>query len=116
MDTIQRVHSHEQAIAQCRNNLIKNNKDMIVVADTAGAAKMVSEKNNKEDAAIASNLAAQIYNLEIVQSNFQDAENNVTRFLIMAKDNVESIPALNEIDIGSLVLGIMSTTAFSNNC
>ena len=84
MDTIQRVHSHEQAIAQCRNNLIKNNKDMIVVADTAGAAKMVSEKNNKEDAAIASNLAAQIYNLEIVQSNFQDADNNVTRFLIMS--------------------------------
>ena len=84
MDTIKQVYSHEQAIAQCRNNLIKNNKNMIVVADTAGAARMVSERNNKEDAAIASNLAAQIYNLEIIQSNFQDAENNVTRFLIMS--------------------------------
>ena len=84
MDTIQRVHSHEQAIAQCRNNIIKNNKDMVVAADTAGAAKMVSEKNNIEDAAISSNFAAKIYNLEIIQSKFQDADNNVTRFLIMA--------------------------------
>ena len=48
MQEIKRVHSHEQAIAQCRNNLIKHNKDMIVAADTAGAAKMVSELNQKE--------------------------------------------------------------------
>jgi len=85
ISTIQRVHSHEQAIAQCRKNLINNNKDMIIAADTAGAAKMVSELNNKEDAAIASNLAAKIYNLKIIKSNFQDANNNVTRFLIMSK-------------------------------
>ena len=85
MDTIRRVYSHEQAIAQCRKNLIKNNKDMIVVADTAGAAKMVSELNNIEDAAIASDLAANIYNLNIIKRNFQDSNNNVTRFLIMSK-------------------------------
>jgi len=84
MDTIKRVHSHEQAIAQCRNNLIKNNKDMIVAADTAGSAKIVSERNNQEDAAIASDLAAKIYNLEVIQSNFQDNDNNVTRFLLMS--------------------------------
>ena len=53
IETIKRVHSHEQAIAQCRNNLINNNIDMIVAADTAGAAKLVAEWNNKEDAAIA---------------------------------------------------------------
>ena len=58
---------------------------MIVAADTAGAAKMVSELNNKEDAAIASDLAAKIYNLKIIEPNFQDANNNVTRFLIMSK-------------------------------
>ena len=55
---IKSIHSHEQAIAQCRNNIIKYNKDMVVAADTAGAAKMISEINNKEDAAIASSLAA----------------------------------------------------------
>ena len=71
MQEIKRVHSHEQAIAQCRNNLIKHNKDMIVAADTAGAAKMVSALNQKEDAAIASELAAKPYSLDILQNNFQ---------------------------------------------
>jgi len=85
INTIKRVHSHEQAITQCRKNLIKNNKDMIVAADTAGAAKMVSELNSKEDAAIASDLAAKMYNLKIIESNFQDLNNNITRFLIMSK-------------------------------
>ena len=66
MSSIVRVHSHEQAIAQCRNNLLKNKKQMIVMADTAGAAKMVSKLNNKEDAAVASELAAKIYNLKII--------------------------------------------------
>ena len=48
-ETIKRVHSHEQAIAQCRENLIKLNKEMKVQADTAGAAKLVADWNNKED-------------------------------------------------------------------
>ena len=48
MNTIKRVHIHEQAITQCRKKLIKNNKDMIVAADTAGAAKMVSELNSDD--------------------------------------------------------------------
>tara|TARA_B100001123_G_C15060281_1_gene927275 strand:+ start:96 stop:938 length:843 start_codon:yes stop_codon:yes gene_type:complete len=84
MSNIEKVFSHEQAIAQCRKNLIKNNKEMIVVADTAGAAKMISERNNTKEGAIASKLAANIYNLEIIESNFQDSNNNVTRFLIMS--------------------------------
>ena len=83
---IKRIHSHEQAIAQCRNKIINYKKDMVVAADTAGAAKMISEIQNIEDAAIASKLAAKTYNLNIIESNFQDAENNVTRFLIMSKD------------------------------
>ena len=85
---IKRIHSHEQAIAQCRNNIIKHQKDMVVAADTAGAAKMISAIKNKEDAAIASSLAADTYNLEILEKKFQDSENNVTRFLIMSKDLV----------------------------
>ena len=97
MQEIKRVHSHEQAIAQCRNNLIKHNKDMIVAADTAGAAKMVSELNQKEDAAIASELAAKTYSLDILQNNFQDSEKNVTRFLIMS--NNLNTPDSNDEDL-----------------
>ena len=110
IDTIQRVHSHEQAIAQCRNNLIKNNKDMVVAADTAGAAKMVSEKNNIEDAAIASNLASQIYGLEIIQSKFQDVNNNVTRFLIMA-NKISSINVNENNLMTTLVFQVRSIPA-----
>ena len=82
---IKRIHSHEQGIAQCRNKIIKLNKEMIVEADTAGSAKLISELNNIEDAAIASELAAKIYNLDILENNFQDLNNNVTRFLVMQK-------------------------------
>ena len=88
INEIKRVHSHEQAIAQCRNNIIKNKKDMIVAADTAGAAKMISEMKSKEDAAIASSLAAKTYSLDILQKNFQDSEVNITRFLIMSKSDL----------------------------
>jgi prephenate dehydratase len=86
IESIKRIHSHEQAIAQCRSNIIKYKKDMVVAADTAGAAKMISQLQNFEDAAIASNLAAQTYNLNILKPNFQDSEKNITRFLIMANN------------------------------
>jgi len=94
INDIKRIYSHEQAIAQCRNNIIKNKKDMIVSVDTAGAAKMISEKKNIEEAAIASKLAAETYKLQILEHNFQDSKNNVTRFLIMA--NELSMPNKNE--------------------
>ena len=57
---IKRIHSHEQGIAQCRNKIINLNKEMIVAADTAGAAKKIAELNSKEDAAIASELSSKI--------------------------------------------------------
>ena len=107
---IKRIYSHEQGIAQCRKKIINNKKDMVIVADTAGAAKMISETNNKEDAAIASNLAAKIYNLDILESSFQDFENNVTRFLIMS--NELNIPKVNEIDLmTTLVFEVRSIPA-----
>ena len=69
-----------------RENLIKLNKEMKVQADTAGAAKLVADWGNKEDGAIASELAAKIYNLDIINNNFQDTSYNVTRFLVMSKE------------------------------
>ena len=84
MSDIKRIYSHEQGIAQCRKKIIELNKEMIIVADTAGAAKKITELNSKKDAAVASELASRIYNLEILESNFQDSSTNVTRFLVMA--------------------------------
>ena len=115
INDIKRIHSHEQGIAQCRNKIIKLNKEMVIAADTAGSAKKISELNKKEDAAIASALAAEIYNLEILEENFQDAQYNVTRFLIMSK-NKSSIES-NESDLlTTLVFVVRSIPASLYKC
>ena len=80
------VRSHSQAIGQCRKIISQNNLKTIISADTAGSAKYISEKNNKNESAIASELAAKIYNLDILQSNVEDESGNITRFFIMGND------------------------------
>ena len=112
---IKRIHSHEQGIAQCRNKILKLNKEMVVEADTAGSAKLISEINNKEDAAIASELAAKIYNLEILETNFQDLSNNVTRFLVM-KNDLEDIDLSSGKIITTLVFNVRSIPAALYKC
>ncbi len=79
------VRSHSQAISQCQKLINENNLEPIIAADTAGSAKFISDNSKKEEAAIASSLAAKIYNLNIIKSNIEDDNKNVTRFLIMGK-------------------------------
>ena len=81
------VRSHAQAIGQCQNIISDNNLKPIISADTAGSARFIFEKKDKREAAIASTLAAKIYNLEILQSNIEDESGNVTRFFIMGKES-----------------------------
>ena len=83
---IKDVYSHAQALSQSSIFIKKNNFNENVRADTAGSAKYVSESKQKSKGAIASELSANIYNLEILNSNVQDEKENVTRFLIMQKD------------------------------
>jgi len=80
------VRSHSQALGQCRKVISENNLKAIVSADTAGSARLVAEKKDKRESAIASELAAKIYNLEILKANVEDETVNVTRFFIMGKD------------------------------
>ena len=112
---IKRIHSHEQGIAQCRNNIIKLKKEMIIEADTAGSAKMIAELNNIHDAAIASELAAKIYDLEILETNFQDSSNNVTRFLVMQKELVDVDPSSNQV-LTTLVFTVRSIPSALYKC
>ena len=86
LDTIKNVRSHSMAIGQCHAAIKKYNLDVIIMADTAGSAKFISEQGTIEDSAIASTLAADTYGLDIVDTNIQDMKNNTTRFLIMSKD------------------------------
>ena len=85
MKNVRSVRSHSQAISQCQKLINLNKFEPIIAADTAGSAKYISEKKLKNEAAIASELAAKIYNLKIVKKNIEDNKSNVTRFLIMGK-------------------------------
>ena len=86
LDTIKNVRSHSMAIGQCNAAIKKYNLDVIIMADTAGSAKFISEQGTTEDSAIASILAADTYGLDIVDTNIQDMKSNTTRFLIMSKE------------------------------
>ena len=83
---IKSVRSHAHAISQCRKIIIENNLKAIVAADTAGSARYVAKKKDKSEGAIASELAAKIYDLEIIKPNIEDESHNVTRFFIMGKN------------------------------
>jgi len=85
--TIKSVRSHMHALGQCRKIIIKQKLKEIIASDTAGSAKYISEKKDKSEAAIASELAAKIYKLEILKSNVEDEPGaNITRFLVMGKE------------------------------
>ena len=84
---IETVRSHSQAIGQCSKIISDNKLKPIISADTAGSAKFISEKKDKSESAIASELAAKIYNLDIIKSNVEDESGNITRFFVMGKNS-----------------------------
>jgi len=86
------VSSHHQALSQCRDTIRSLGLEPQVHADTAGAAKDLAAHPEPSHAAIASELAAEIYDLEIVRRNMEDHTHNTTRFIIMAKDPVDPDP------------------------
>jgi prephenate dehydratase len=85
LKSITSVKSHVQALAQCRNFLRKHRFEPVVHADTAGAAREVAEIGDKNVGAIASSLAAKIYNLKVLARNIEDAEHNTTRMLVFSR-------------------------------
>ena len=84
------VYSHSQALEQCHHFLERNNLEGVPFYDTAGSARMLAEQSPKSTASIASKLAAEIYNLEIIKENIEDFDRNVTRFLVFAKKDTNS--------------------------
>ena len=85
IDNLKYVRSHSQAISQCQKLINDYKLEPIIAADTAGSAKYISENSLEDEAAIASTLAAKIYNLEILKKNIEDDKKNITRFLFMGK-------------------------------
>jgi prephenate dehydratase len=89
---IREALSHIQALGQVRGNLRALGIAPVTYFDTAGAAQEVARAGDPSKAAVASSLAAEIYGLDILKTNFEDAPNNTTRFLIMSKTE-ETLPA-----------------------
>lgn len=85
-EEIRTVHSHIHALGQCRKIIRANGWKAVVAGDTAGAAKLVSEKGDRSMAALAPRLAASLYGLDILAENVEDTENNVTRFVVLSRD------------------------------
>jgi prephenate dehydratase len=83
---VREVLSHPVALDQCRKFFAKNKKIRSVsFYDTAGAARHVLEEGKREQAAIASSAAAEVYGAEILQSNLEDDEQNFTRFFLVER-------------------------------
>ena len=80
------VYSHPQALAQCRDFMMRNKLEPRPYYDTAGAAKMLARENPKAAAAIASALCGELYDLEIIKEGIEDGPSNSTRFLLLSKD------------------------------
>ena len=86
------VHSHVHALGQCRKVIKANKLTAVVAADTAGAARELSETKDKSRAAIATKLAGEIYGLKILARDIEDEEHNTTRFVILSKKRVDAKP------------------------
>lgn len=86
LKTIKEVRSHVHALGQCRKFLRAHDLKPVVAADTAGSAAEIARRGDPSIAAIASELAGQIYGLDSLAANIEDAEHNTTRFLVMSRE------------------------------
>ncbi|NLT73354.1 MAG: prephenate dehydratase [Chloroflexi bacterium] len=92
LETIERVFSHPQALAQCEQSLSAlSDVEIHATYDTAGSVKMVKESGDPHAAAIASARAAEIYGMQVLVHEFEDEKANFTRFVAISRDPV--VPA-----------------------
>ncbi|WP_193139558.1 MULTISPECIES: prephenate dehydratase [unclassified Meridianimarinicoccus] len=84
LDDVREAMSHTVLLGQCRGFLREHGIHAVVGADTAGSAQQVAEEGNPAMAALASELAGEIYGLEVLARHIEDHDRNTTRFLIMA--------------------------------
>lgn len=111
IEDLKHVHSHMHALPQCRKIIKELGLKAHVHADTAGAARQIAENGDKSHAAIASKLAAEIYGLDVLRADVQDADHNTTRFLILARE--ADVPVYDPADtyITSFIFQVRSIPA-----
>jgi prephenate dehydratase len=92
LKTIKSVESHIHALGQCRRFIRQHGYKAVIAADTAGAARHISETNDVTRAALAPELAAKIYGLDILAENVEDEAHNTTRFVILSREDKRAKP------------------------
>lgn len=92
LEGLQSVRSHTMALGQCRTVIRDLGLRAVITADTAGAARSVAEEGDTATAAIASTLAAEIFNLDILKADIEDAYHNTTRFVLLAREPDDAEP------------------------
>src|SRR5688572_726800 len=80
------AYSHPQALGQSRRYLRERGIVPLSYADTAGAAAFVREQGDPQACAIAPKLAAELYGLKVIDENVEDAADNTTRFVVLARE------------------------------
>ncbi len=86
LSDVKQAMSHTVLLGQCRSFLEGHKIHRITGADTAGSAKHVAEMGDPNVAALASELAGEIYGLNVLARHIEDQSNNTTRFLIMSRE------------------------------
>jgi prephenate dehydratase len=87
---IKAVQSLSVALGQCRKFIAKHKLKTINAVDTAGSAREIAQNGDKAVAAIASRFAAEVYGLEVIAPNIEDAAHNTTRFLVISREPEEA--------------------------
>jgi len=103
------VFSHVHALGQCRNILRRLGVNGHIYHDTAGAARHIAELGDKKYGALASMLSAEIYDLEVLEEEAEDADHNTTRFVLMAREPV--VPAQDTPSMMSFVFQVRNVPA-----
>jgi len=91
LEDIKEVHSHTMALQQCYDFLDKYKWKLVETDDTALSAKHIHQHKSKHIAAIASKLAAELFDLEVLAPGIQTMKNNYTRFLMLQRQDVAEV-------------------------
>jgi prephenate dehydratase len=110
LEDLETVHSHTHALGQCRRVIRELGLRPVTEADTAGAARLLHESGNRSQAVIASKLAAEIYGLEILRSDIEDAAHNTTRFIVLSA-NRDDAPSGNGPVITTFIFRVRNVPA-----
>lgn len=103
--------SHPQALGQSRRYLRDRGIVPVAYADTAGAAALVAEQGDPEAAAIAPRLAAELYGLKVIEDNVEDAHDNTTRFVALAREALDPAALADQPAMTTFVFAVKNVPA-----